>query len=85
LVKAERNKAFNILKHELVPRHIILSSQEAEELLSKYHIKPYQLPYIKASDPAARAIGAKPGDIIKIVRKSPTAGESLYYRYVVEG
>ncbi|MEM3089792.1 MAG: DNA-directed RNA polymerase subunit RpoH/Rpb5 C-terminal domain-containing protein, partial [Candidatus Nitrosotenuis sp.] len=25
-----------------------------------------------------------PGDMIKITRKSPTAGESIYYRYAVE-
>jgi len=29
-------------------------------------------------------LGVKPGDMIKITRKSATAGESLYYRYVVE-
>ncbi|MFB3152130.1 MAG: DNA-directed RNA polymerase subunit RpoH/Rpb5 C-terminal domain-containing protein, partial [Nitrosopumilaceae archaeon] len=29
-------------------------------------------------------LGVKPGDMIKITRKSATAGESTYYRYVVE-
>ena len=35
-------------------------------------------------DPAILGLGVKPGDMIKITRSSPTAGESLYYRYVVE-
>lgn len=73
-----------IFEHELVPKHTILSKEEAEEVLERYHIKPYQLPYIRASDPAAVAIDAKPGDIVKIVRKSSTAGEIVVYRYVVE-
>jgi DNA-directed RNA polymerase subunit H len=29
-------------------------------------------------------LGVKPGDMIKITRKSATAGQSNYYRYVVE-
>ncbi|HIE37170.1 TPA: DNA-directed RNA polymerase subunit H, partial [Candidatus Geothermarchaeota archaeon] len=43
----------------------------------------YKLPYIKRTDPVVRALGAKHGDIIKITRKSPTAGESVYYRLVI--
>lgn len=77
--------SFNIFKHYLVPKHEILSPEERQAVLEKYRIEPYKLPRIKASDPAARLIGAKPGDIIKIIRRSPTAGESVYYRYVVEG
>lgn len=77
--------SFNIFKHYLVPRHEILSPEEKQALLERYRIEPWKLPRIKASDPAVRLIGAKPGDIIKIVRRSPTAGESIYYRYVVEG
>ncbi|UCD96576.1 MAG: DNA-directed RNA polymerase subunit H [Candidatus Bathyarchaeota archaeon] len=75
--------AFNLFEHELVPKHEILSTEERETLLEKYRSEPYQLPRIKLSDPAILAIGAKPGDIVKIIRKSPTAGEHLAYRYVV--
>jgi len=75
--------SFNIFHHELVPRHEILPPEEAEELLKKLRVKPYQLPHIKSDDPAARSIGAKPGNILKITRKESTAGEHIYYRYVV--
>ena len=77
--------SFNIFKHYLVPKHEILSPEERKAVLEKYRIEPYKLPHIKASDPIIRVIKAKPGDIIKITRKSPTAGEYVYYRYVVEG
>jgi len=72
-----------ILKHELVPKHIILSPQEKEELLKKYGIKENQLPKIYASDPIVRLIGAKPGDVIKIIREFE-GKKSVYYRLVVK-
>ena len=75
--------SFNIFGHELVPKHEILSKEEAEELLKKLRVAPYQLPHIKYDDPAARSIGARPGDILKITRKESTAGVHTYYRYVV--
>ncbi|KUH33728.1 DNA-directed RNA polymerase subunit H [Thermococcus celericrescens] len=77
-------KEFDIFTHELVPEHRILSEEEKEELLRKYRIRISQLPQIKASDPAVVALGAKPGDILEIRRKSPTAGYYHYYRLVVE-
>lgn len=77
--------SFNIFEHEFVPKHEILTSEEREKILAKYRMKPYQLPRIKASDPAAKAIGAMPGDMIRIIRESPTAGKYVAYRYVVEG
>ena len=76
---------FNVLEHELVPKHEILSEEEKKELLKKYNITEKQLPIILASDPVVKAIGAKPGDVIRIVRNSPVAGRSVYYRIVVEG
>jgi len=77
--------SFDIFNHKLVPKHEILSPEEREKLLSEYRVQPYQLPRIYASDPAAKAIGAKPGDILRIIRDSSTAGKYMAYRYVVEG
>lgn len=74
----------DILKHELVPEHIILSEEEKEELLKRYNISLHQLPKILVNDPVVKAIGAKEGDVIKIIRKSPVAGKAVYYRVVVK-
>ena len=75
---------FNILNHELVPEHIILKENEIKEVLEKFKIGPQNLPKILLSDPAVKAINAKEGDILKIVRKSKTAGTSIYFRIVVK-
>ncbi|AAB89370.1 MULTISPECIES: DNA-directed RNA polymerase subunit H [Archaeoglobus] len=74
---------FKLQDHMLVPKHEVLSKEEAEELLKILGIGKEQLPKIKADDPIAKEIGAKPGDIVKITRKSLTAGESVFYRLVV--
>ncbi len=77
--------SFEIFKHQLVPKHELLEPEEKEKVITEYRVQPYQLPQIRASDPAAKAIGARPGDIIRIIRDSPTAGKYISYRYVVEG
>jgi len=79
-----KKKEFDVFTHELVPEHRILSEEEKEELLKRYGIQISQLPQIKASDPVVVALGAKPGDVLEIRRKSPTAGYYNYYRLVVE-
>ena len=70
--------------HILVPKHEIMIKEEAEQVLEKYHCKATELPLIFVNDPAIVGLGVKPGDMIKITRKSATAGESFYYRYVIE-
>ena len=74
-----------VLEHELVPKAEIVPKEEAKKILKQLNAAPWQLPWIRASDPLVRAIGAKPGDVIKIIRKSPTAGEHITYRFVVPG
>lgn len=81
--KRPETRRVSILEHELVPQHRILSPEEKREVLSRYGVQPQQLPYILVTDPVVKELGAKPGDIIEIKRKSPTAGEALYYRLVV--
>ena len=71
-----------ILEHELVPEHRVLSFREAIEVLKRLQVKPNQLPRISINDPVVRLLHAKPGDIIEIRRRSPTAGEAVYYRIV---
>lgn len=70
--------------HVYVPRHEIMEKGEAEEVLRRFNCQPTELPLIFANDPAILGLGVKPGDLIKITRKSATAGEAAYYRYVVE-
>ncbi len=75
---------FDIFEHALVPRHEILTAKEKQDLLAHYKVQPYQMPQIESTDPAVKVIGAKTGDILRIIRKSQTAGEHITYRYVVE-
>lgn len=84
LLKEGSVREYSILGHELVPEHIILSEKEADEILEMYGITKVQLPKIKTSDPISKEIGAKVGDVIKVIRKSQTAGECIAYRLVIK-
>ncbi|MEM5829155.1 MAG: DNA-directed RNA polymerase subunit H [Candidatus Aenigmatarchaeota archaeon] len=76
-------KKIDVEKHTLVPKHIILSEEEKVEVLKKYRASLRQFPKILITDPAIADKNPKVGDIVKIIRKSPTAGETVYYRVVV--
>ncbi len=82
--KEEKERSYNIFAHQFVPKHELLAKKDAEELMHEFHIRPHQLPYIKTNDPVAETLGAKMGDILRITRKSATAGEVVVYRYVVD-
>ena len=79
------DEMIDIFRNILVPEHVLLTKEETQSVLEMYKIKPYQLPYIHSSDPAVRAIDAKLGDVVKIIRNSRTAGNAIAYRYVIEG
>jgi DNA-directed RNA polymerase subunit H len=75
--------SFKIFDHDFVSKHELLTPEEKEEILEKYKMQPYQLPRINAYDPAIIAVGGKPGDIVRVIRKSQTAGKYVAYRYIV--
>lgn len=81
---ATKKNIILVPNHVYVPKHEIMTKKEAEQVLMQYNCKPTELPLIFVNDPAIIGLGVKPGDMIKITRNSPTAGESIYYRYVVE-
>ena len=68
-----------------MPKHILLNETEREAVLKRFGITLRQLPRMTANDPLAKLLNAKIGDVIKIIRKSETAGETDYYRVVVKG
>ncbi len=83
MLASKRNPVL-VPDHVYIPKHEIMTKKEAEEVLKKFNCKPSELPLIYVNDPAIIVLGVKPGDMIKISRNSNTAGESIYYRYVVE-
>jgi len=74
--------AEDIENHILVPKHELLSEEEAAELLKKLNANIDDLPKIKKNDPAIKKLKTKINDVIKITRSSPTAEETIYYRVV---
>ena len=72
---------FNILNHNLVPKHVIMTPQETQEMFKTYNVSnTSELPEISRFDPVAIAIGIRPGQVCKIYRKSKTAVNTEYYR-----
>jgi len=87
---AADNIAFNVLTHDLVPEHHLLSEEEAQAILSKLKVTCDQLPKIRKTDAGVKVLEniygpIEEGRVIKIVRESETAEEFVAYRLVTRG
>jgi len=72
---------YNILNHELVPKHTVLTHKESEEFRQKFNItNDKQIPDISRFGPVSQLIGIRPGNICKIIRPSKTAISTEFYR-----
>ena len=74
----------DIQDHMLVPKHEIMTEDEISDEFSDVDYDFKDLPKIKANDPVVEAIGAEPGNVLRITRESQTAGVFVTYR-IVEG
>ena len=71
----------DITKHRLVPKHFsIRDKKEIEEILVKCNASINQFPIISKTEIMAKLTRLAPGDICKIIRKSPKCGEYPFYR-----
>ena len=79
-----RKRKLIIENHFLIPEHSKINEKEKKELFDQYNISLNELPKIRKDDPAIANLNVNTGDIIKIVRKSPTALEAIFYRCVID-
>jgi len=56
---------FDIFKHKLVSPAEILSDEERDAVIERFHAKPYQFPRMRAKDPVSIILGARSGDIVR--------------------
>ncbi|MGC8646836.1 MAG: DNA-directed RNA polymerase subunit H [Thermoplasmata archaeon] len=82
-------RKINVMEHEMVPEHYLLSEEEEVKLLKTLNIEKDSLPKIRRSDPVVKILEKiygpiKPGKIIKIIRNSKTSGKFVTYRVVKE-
>jgi len=84
VIESIKRLKFNILKHILVPQHIVMTDNQTQEIMKKYNIlNKIDFPEISRFDPVARAICLRPGQLCYIIRPSKTAIETNYYRICV--
>jgi DNA-directed RNA polymerase subunit H len=79
----------NVLLHDLVPEHKILTDKETDEVLKEFKINAEQLPKIRKDDPVLKTLemvgeDISEGRVVKITRTSDSAGVSVVYRMIIE-
>ena len=70
----------NKSRHVLQPKFEVMSEQEVKELLEFLGTTRARLPVIYNTDPMAEYYGLAPNQVVRIIRKTPSGGSSVYYR-----
>lgn len=81
----EEELMINLIDHEIVPKHELLSKEELKDFYKKFNVKKKNMPKLNINDPVARYYNMKKNDIVRITRPSQTSGKVISYRLVREG
>lgn len=78
------NLVFDPRQHILVPHQELVPESEHAAIMESWNItSKAQMPMIRYHvDPIVRILGGVPGDILKIIRPSPSAGTYEFYRVI---
>lgn len=73
---------YDVTEHALVPKHVpIRSESQIREILRRYQLPDrYKMPLIPSTDPVARYLALKPGQLVCVTRPSPSCGVYVSYR-----
>lgn len=75
--------SFNLMDHELTPKHILLSEEESREMIKQIGVGMI----IKSSDPVIRYYNWPSGRVVRIIRDDSSMGvlspKSVNYRIIV--
>jgi len=74
---------YDIAKHILCPKHILINEHsEILRIIKELNIESKtKLPRILLTDPMAKYINAKSGNLIKIITTNKSCGEHIAYKY----
>lgn len=81
----EEELMINIIEHDLVPKHEVLTEEQMKTFFPDYECKKKSMPKMLHIDPVARYYNMKPGDVCRISRYSDKCGQSPSYRLVIKG
>jgi len=72
----------DLISYRDQPRFELLSPKEIELFKKEYNTTDYTTKKILRSDPISKYFALRKGDIIRIIRPSPTSGQAIDYRIV---
>ena len=74
---------FDITQHELTPNYRILSNEEKQGVLDRFHLTDHNMPNVLVTDPLACFYGVKVGEVVEITKASETNGYNTDYRLCI--
>lgn len=79
----ESSLLHDIIKYRDQPTFELLTPSEMEKFKNEYNATDYTTKKLLRSDPIAKYFALRKGDIIRIIRPSPTSGQAIDYRVVM--